>query len=810
MQIVHPAPIERAALIDFLDSVLPAKGEFCVWSKASKRHVWADSHGGLADLVLERLGEADWYFATASFDRRERKQAHVSAKRCLYIDVDCGAEKHSRAPEGAYASQRDAAGAIVGFHKATGLLPSFIIDSGAGLHAYWSLATDCAPADWQPLAAALKRACAEHGLRADPACTADSARLLRPLGALHSNGRRVRLLKATGKTWTLEALRERLAAAVKSAAPAAAVPALAAPAERVRLDVNSGLSLTAGFPRTPDNERLIEAALEAIATHVNGTGGYPRSAWLETLFALASLDRIEGWAGAGEALALTHSKATPNFTGDDAVLAAVRSYDPTREPKITIGSLLHRAQALGWQRPADVVAGAAADAIATAAGAHPLVAEVNREFFVAADEAGRPSLWREVRDAAGRPGGLACLTREQFALHFDNQRVRLADKGVPLAAFWRASPNRRQYRQVVCDPEAPPTNPQGGGDYNRWSGFAVEPVEGDATPALELIREVCGTEAAADYCLMWIASKLQRPGLRPETALVLRGAEGVGKGSIAQLLMRPLGRHAVHLFSANLLTGAFNEVLIDALAVFADEAVWAGDKAAEGTLKGLITESQVAINPKGRAPVIVRNRLALLMSSNESWVIPAGPTARRYSVIDVSPAKRGDRRFFDRLHRWLEREQGYGKFLAHCQALDLTGFNPREILRGAALDRQKVHTMRPIDRWMLDCLTAGRPLDAAEGADGTWPEDRPAEVRCAGAVAALAEYARRSGTRHNLTDSRALGEYLRGIFGAGGAQSSRTGAGHHRARVWLLAPLGAARAAFAAKFELSSEAFAAE
>ena len=45
---------------------------------------------------------------------------------------------------------------------------------------------------------------------------------------------------------------------------------------------------------------------------------------------------------------------------------------------------------------------------------------------------------------------------------------------------------------------------------------------------------------------------------------------------------------------------------------FLDEALWAGDKQGEGTLKALITEPTFQLEAKFRDPITVKNRLRML------------------------------------------------------------------------------------------------------------------------------------------------------------------------------------------------------
>lgn len=222
-------------LVDFYRALLPAHGSYCLWYKGNKKHEWADSLEELAELTLGRADQRDWYYATASFSAHERKQTFVQGKRCLYLDLDAGPDKFASDPEGAYETNKHAQLAVREFVTASRLLPSMVVHSGAGLHLYYVLDEDVTEKQWKVLAKGLGRLAAKHGLKADPACTTDSARLLRPIGSLHHSGARVRLLQNTGVVHQVSLLTRFLDTPQESELGAR-------PERREVMDVNSTLS----------------------------------------------------------------------------------------------------------------------------------------------------------------------------------------------------------------------------------------------------------------------------------------------------------------------------------------------------------------------------------------------------------------------------------------------------------------------------------------------------------------------------------------------------------------------------------------
>ena len=107
--------------------------------------------------------------------KRGRTGENAEHFRSLWLDLDVGSEV------GKYPTQRDAATALKTFIDTTSLPAPLVVSSGGGLHVYWPLDTDIDRTTWQPLALGLKRLCLLQGLKIDVRCTADAARILRPV-----------------------------------------------------------------------------------------------------------------------------------------------------------------------------------------------------------------------------------------------------------------------------------------------------------------------------------------------------------------------------------------------------------------------------------------------------------------------------------------------------------------------------------------------------------------------------------------------------------------------------------------------------
>lgn len=115
----------------------------------------------------------DTYFALGTFTNdNTREKVNIKHIKSFFLDLDCGENKP-------YATQKDALVALKTFCKELSLPTPLLVNSGRGIHVYWSLTEPVTFAEWEPVALRLKQVCKERGLEADPAVTADGARILR-------------------------------------------------------------------------------------------------------------------------------------------------------------------------------------------------------------------------------------------------------------------------------------------------------------------------------------------------------------------------------------------------------------------------------------------------------------------------------------------------------------------------------------------------------------------------------------------------------------------------------------------------------
>ena len=429
-------------------------------------------------------------------------------------------------------------------------------------------------------------------------------------------------------------------------------------------------------PMTDDERKRLVSALEYITAE-------DRSIWIRVGMALKHV-----YGDAALDIWLEWSRKSEKFDAADA------SYNwgsfKHRDTAVTLGTVFWLAIQGGWKPDCTNTAGLVA------------VAKLNESHFVSR-ESGKTIVFREVSEPGTRAIRLQRLTPNDVTEFYRNQSIPTQKKPVGLGTYWLGHRDRRQYTDVIFSPNVDIL-----GTYNLWRGFAVEPAAGSWPLMKNHILEVlCGGDSQQyAYVIGWMAYAVQRPEHPAEVALVMRGLQGTGKGVVARAFGKLFGQHFLQISQSRHLTGHFNSHLMDCVVLFADEAFWAGDKQGEGALKALITEPRLVIEPKGVNAYSVKNRLHIMIASNNDWVVPAGNRERRYCVLDVSDAHIQDLPYFAALNTETE-DGGLAAMLYDLMEYDLSVFDVREPPYTDGLRTQMLQTLTPQQQWWLEELQSG-------------------------------------------------------------------------------------------------------
>lgn len=318
------------------------------------------------------------------------------------------------------------------------------------------------------------------------------------------------------------------------------------------------------------------------------------------------------------------------------------------------------------------------------------------------------------------------LSLEAFNAWFRNRytETRGADgkvKAVTWSTAWMSDRERRSYRGIEFWPMTGVNDASGRAGYlNLWSGWAVQPapkLNGYAVFRDHMLTNVCrGDEKLFRWVFAFFAHMVQRPRERLGVAIVMRGVMGSGKTKVGEVFGSLCPRHYFLVDDPRYVVGQFNAHMASCLLLQADEAVWAGDKAAEGRLKGLVTSPIQQIEAKGVDPIRLMNFVRLIMTSNEDWVVPAGKDERRFCVLDIDPRCAQQHEYFREMDEELNRG-GREALLADLLDFDLDSVNLRKIPRTGALLEQKIRSFDSVEMWWYEALQRGAIVRDGEA----WP-----------------------------------------------------------------------------------------
>ena len=322
-------------------------------------------------------------------------------------------------------------------------------------------------------------------------------------------------------------------------------------------------------------------------------------------------------------------------------------------------------------------------------------------------------------EAESTPGGLKTINLipiEGFKTLYSNQFIETIKDGVSKQVskgeFWLKSPDRRQYKGLCFDPsrdEVP-------GYFNLWQGFAVEPKEGTCEKYYDHIFDnVCqGNEILYDYVLDWMADCVQNPTNKPGIALGVRGGQGVGKNMFVDFFGDLFGCHYLEISTQGHLTGNFNAHLRDNLVLFADEAIWGGNKKDESQLKSMITSKKRMVEMKGFDAIQLPNHTHLLLASNEAWIAPMAKDDRRFCILDVGNKQANNRAYFKALIDEMANG-GTSALLYDLLNRDLTETDLTKIPKTQAQLDIKILSLDSVSAWLLEFLkfdASWRDLDS--------------------------------------------------------------------------------------------------
>lgn len=297
------------------------------------------------------------------------------------------------------------------------------------------------------------------------------------------------------------------------------------------------------------------------------------------------------------------------------------------------------------------------------------------------------------------------VKKDSLKDHYANTSVMLmtGDKEKRCTHFdaWMQSKVRREHVDVIF---APGCGQIVNNHINVWKRWATEPVVGDVSPWNDLLDHLYGAGSSErTWAEQWFAYPIQNPGKKMHTAMVIWGAQGVGKTLVAECVGRLYAGH-FKTITDTLLKSKYNGWAHDALLVFGEEKNH--DQRAEANkLKQLVTGPTVFIEEKYRSAFECRNQMNFIFTSNHADALALDGDDRRYFVWNAATPKL-ESAFYDEIAAWAKSAKGMAALMHHMLHVDMAGFDPHG---PAPMTKAKLAMIElsksDLDQWVADAMT---------------------------------------------------------------------------------------------------------
>ena len=266
---------------------------------------------------------------------------------------------------------------------------------------------------------------------------------------------------------------------------------------------------------------------------------------------------------------------------------------------------------------------------------------------------------------------LQLLNRKDLFDLYENLFIEGTD--MQFIKMWLKDPEIRTYERFdFCPPPIKcPTDV-----LNTWGGFVAESYDGRPNLFVDHLRKLFGKNS--QYVLKWLASIVQRPGKPTNVALVVTGGQGTGKTTTFELFMKKIiGSKYFGQTSnpENNLFCRFGFLKDSKILIVIDDFNVGSIKLNSDPFKSYITGETVTYEAKGKMAVPLRNCMNFVLTTNKMDPVKLDADDRRYAVLEVSDKLKGNRAYFDRLYKYLDRPENIRAIYDLLQGIDISQTN---------------------------------------------------------------------------------------------------------------------------------------
>lgn len=218
---------------------------------------------------------------------------------------------------------------------------------------------------------------------------------------------------------------------------------------------------------------------------------------------------------------------------------------------------------------------------------------------------------------------------------------------------------------------------------NTYIPVPVRKIDGDVTPFLTLMSRLFPDERDRVIILSYMAACIQHVGVKFQWCPLIQGTEGNGKSFLIRAMINMIGDRLSHIVNPKDIANKFNAWIEGKVFVGIEEVYVSDKRDLLDSLKIMVTQDRIEIQPKGGNQYMGDNRANMMMNTNHKDAIRKTKDDRRYAPFftpqqtyeDIVRDGMGGN-YFPELYEWAKAD-GYAiiaNYLSQYQIPD--EFNP--------------------------------------------------------------------------------------------------------------------------------------
>ncbi len=252
---------------------------------------------------------------------------------------------------------------------------------------------------------------------------------------------------------------------------------------------------------------------------------------------------------------------------------------------------------------------------------------------------------------------------------------------------WLKDKNKRQYDKfdfipyVKKEQDSTPSH-----IYNTFNEFESDIIEDINDPKwfIDFIMYNLsdGNSVCYDYFMDYLAHICQKPWENPQTALVFKGGQGVGKDTTIEIIERIIGKsndyvHRTTNINEILPKDGFNSELKNKLLVQFNETDGRDSREAKERIKDHITREVNNIKEKYISPYKQKNMARVVFSSNNESPVHFAHDERRFVLFKFSNRNQGNHNYWNNIWDKINNKSEINNLYSYLLKRDISDWNPK-------------------------------------------------------------------------------------------------------------------------------------